>query len=257
MFAHAMKKIVFALLVAVITATGNQTSTSAADQTEPVKIVLAGDSTVTDRSGWGVGFAKSLTDDAVCVNRAMGGRSSKSFRDEGRWKQVLEDKPDFILIQFGHNDMPGKGPARETDPRTTYRENLARYVDEARENGAQPIIVTSISRRLWNEEQTKIESILGGYVEGAKAVAADKKVPLIDLHTISIQIYETLGPEGCEKMRPKSSGGTIDRTHFNSAGSQLFGPIVARELVKVMPNLKPVFTDDLPTNEEAIERFQQ
>jgi lysophospholipase L1-like esterase len=52
-----------------------------------------------------------------------------------------------MLIQFGHNDMPGKGPERETDPKTTYRENLSRFVDEARAAGAQPILVTSIPRR--------------------------------------------------------------------------------------------------------------
>src|SRR5688572_9920041 len=78
------------------------------------RVVLAGDSTVTDAAGWGAAFAKRLAPDAECVNLAGGGQSSKSFRDAGRWQKALEAKPAFILIQFGHNDMPGKGPHRET-----------------------------------------------------------------------------------------------------------------------------------------------
>ncbi|MFT3785555.1 MAG: GDSL-type esterase/lipase family protein [Tepidisphaeraceae bacterium] len=116
--------------------------------TKPVRLTIAlvGDSTVTDHAGWGPGFASSLADDVRCVNFSASGRSSKSFRDEGKWKPVLELKPDYVLIQFGHNDQPGKGPERETDPKTTFRENMARYVDEARDAGIKPIIVTSIAR---------------------------------------------------------------------------------------------------------------
>src|SRR5262245_60447057 len=110
-----------------------------------VRIVLAGDSTVTDGSGWGLGFGKALNDNVDLLNLSRGGRSSKSFRDEGSWQKVLDAKPNYVLIQFGHNDMPGKGPERETDAKTTFRENLARYVDEARAIGATPILVTSLS----------------------------------------------------------------------------------------------------------------
>ena len=228
-----------------------------AEESAPAKkIVLAGDSTVTDHAGWGVGFAKSLSEKATCVNLAKGGRSSKSFRDEGLWKQVLAEKPDYVLIQFGHNDMPGKGPARETDPETTFRENLARYVDDAREIGAQPVLITSISRRLWDSEGKHIQSILGGYAEGARAVARQKNVPLIDLHPISIRVYEQLGPKACEKMRPPSSNGKIDRTHFNAAGSTLFGALVARQLAEVVPETKPLTRSDLPDAEQSIERFR-
>src|SRR3979411_1426386 len=78
---------------------------------------------------------------------AKNGRSSKSFRDEGLWAPALAAKPNYILIQFGHNDVAGKGPDRETDPATTYRENISRYVDEARGAGAEPVLVTSIVRR--------------------------------------------------------------------------------------------------------------
>src|SRR5262249_40470933 len=98
----------------------------------PIKIVLIGDSTVNDGGGWGPGLKKVLKEQATCVNLAQNGRSSKSFLNEGWWKKTLAEKPDYVLIQFGHNDQPGKGPERETEPNTTYKEFLARYIDESR-----------------------------------------------------------------------------------------------------------------------------
>lgn len=122
-----------------------------------MKVVLAGDSTVTDDAGWGVGFATRLVPGTACVNLAQGGRSSKSFRDEGWWDRVLETRGDVVLIQFGHNDQPGKGPERETDPETTYRANLAGYVVEARGAGMTPVIVTSLTRR-WFDTDGRLHS---------------------------------------------------------------------------------------------------
>jgi len=216
----------------------------AADADGKLKIVLAGDSTVTDQAGWGLGFAQTLTDDVTCVNLSAGGRSSKSFRDEGRWKKVLDERPAVILIQFGHNDQPGKGPERETDPNTTYRQNLARYVDEARGIGAKPVIVTSLSRRLWAPDGVHINSILTGYVEAAKAVAREKDVPMIDLHTRSIGVYEALGPEGCKRISPRTNEGSVDLTHLNSVGGKLFGALIANELKRVLPEVEKIIRDN-------------
>src|SRR5438105_6577179 len=98
----------------------------------PIKIVLVGDSTVDDQGGWGPGFRVAFGPEVQVINLALNGRSSKSFRDEGAWAPAIAAKPDYILIQFGHNDVPGKGPDRETDPKTTYHDNMARYIDEAR-----------------------------------------------------------------------------------------------------------------------------
>src|SRR5258708_13500372 len=112
----------------------------------PVKVVLVGDSTVNDEGGWGPGFRASLGPEVQVTNLARNGRSSKSFRDEGLWKPALDAKPDYILIQFGHNDVPGKGPERETDPKTTYRQNMVRYIEEARAVGPTPLLCTSLVR---------------------------------------------------------------------------------------------------------------
>ena len=114
---------------------------------KPPHIVLVGDSTVTDFEGWGLGFRQFVAEGAMISNAAQNGRSSKSYRDEGLWAKALALKGDYYLIQFGHNDEPGKGLARETDAATTYAQNMARYVDDVRAIGAIPILVTSLVRR--------------------------------------------------------------------------------------------------------------
>src|SRR3954468_9270364 len=81
-----------------------------------IHIVLVGDSTVTDNAGWGKGFSKAMKEDVEVINLSKGGRSSKSAIAEGMLKKAIELKPDYILIQFGHNDQPGHGADRETDP---------------------------------------------------------------------------------------------------------------------------------------------
>jgi lysophospholipase L1-like esterase len=205
----------------------------------PVKIVLIGDSTVNDGSGWGAGFQQYLTGNIVCINLAANGRSSKSYLAEGRWQKALAVKGDYYLIQFGHNDEPGKGPDRETDPDTTYRENMARYVDEARAIGARPILVTSLTRRNFDPAGTgKLLPSLVRYVAAVKKLAAEKNVPLVDLHARSIELCEKLGPEQTAKFNPVVNG-RADTTHLNPAGSVAIAGLVVQELRTSVPELAP------------------
>jgi pectinesterase len=202
------------------------TKLAAVAASDKSRIVLAGDSTVTNESGWGTGFAERMGGSADVINLAKGGRSSKSYRDEGWWKQVLEAKPDYVLIQFGHNDQPGKGPERETDPKTTFRENLSRYVREARAAGAKPILITSLERRKFDAAGEKIIPSLSAYADATRKVAADENVPLIDLHASSIALYEKLKPAGCERISPRKDG-AVDSTHLNAEGGKMIGALVA------------------------------
>lgn len=205
-------------------------------------IILVGDSTVTDSSGWGLGFKRFLNDNATCINSAANGRSSKSFINEGRWKKALALKADYYLIQFGHSDEPGKGPERETDPATTYRQFMARYVDDARAIGVKPILVTSLVRRQWDKSDNgKIKSSLVPYVEAIKKLAAEKNVPLIDLHARSKELCESLGKQKCIEFSPLKNTNDVDNTHLIEKGSTLFGQLVVEELVKVAPELKVCF----------------
>lgn len=206
----------------------------AADATK-TRIVLAGDSTVTDAAGWGAAFAKRLKPDAECINLAAGGQSSKSFRDSGRWQKVLDARPTYVLIQFGHNDMPGKGPNRETDPETTYRENLIRFVKEARAIGAQPILITSMARRIFDDD--KLRGELRPYADAAKKVAADEKVPLVDLFARSVELLQNLGPTAADEFNPPGKNGATDHTHLNAKGAEVMSGLVADELRRVAPEL--------------------
>src|SRR5688572_15203963 len=152
------------LLFAVVLLLSSAPGAYAADPAPKLRIVLAGDSTVTDGAGWGLGFRDTLSDSAEVVNLARGGRSSKSFIAEGSWKKALDLKPQYLLIQFGHNDEPGHGPDRETDPTTTYRQYITRYLDDAIAAGIKPVLVTPLSRRQWGADG-KIYSTLQPYAE--------------------------------------------------------------------------------------------
>ncbi len=163
-----------------------------------LRIALAGDSTVTDGAGWGLGFARCWKESAEVLNFSQGGRSSKSFRDEGHWQKMLEAKPSVVLIQFGHNDQPGKGPERETDPQTTYRANMLRYVQDVRAIGATPVLVTSLARRHFVDE-TEIKPTLAEYVRAAIDLAREENVLLIDLDERSTEVCRSLGRAASER----------------------------------------------------------
>jgi lysophospholipase L1-like esterase len=207
----------------------------------PVKIVLAGDSTVNNGGGWGAGFCALLTPNVTCVNLARNGRSSKSYYDEGAWNGVLAEHADFILIQFGHNDMPGKGPARETDPETSYAANMRRYIREARAAGAQPVIVSSLSRR--NYKDGLLVEDLTAYAHAAKRVASEESVPAIDLNAESTRLLRTMTQAQADQFNavghPDATGVKDDRTHLNAHGAEFFGRMVADDLAKIYPELGP------------------
>jgi len=208
-----------------------------------LRVVLVGDSTVAEKSGWGPAFARHLASDAECIDTASGGQSSKSFLDNGRWQKALALKPDWVLIQFGHNDEPGKGPNRETDPETTYRANMTRYVDEARAAGAKPVLITSMTRR--NFRDGHIVSTLTPYVEVVKRLAAEKQVPLVDLHARSIAFLEKMGPEAAAVMDPPGvKPGTGDHTHLNERGAEMIAALIVEDLRTAAPDLAAHFTAD-------------
>jgi lysophospholipase L1-like esterase len=210
-------------------------ATSATFAASPVRIVLVGDSTVNDQGGWGPGFRSVFAPEVEIVNLAKNGRSSKSFRAEGLWKPALDPKPSYVLIQFGHNDGPGKGADRETDPKTTFRDNMSRYIDEVRAAGAQPVLVTSIVRRNFGEDGKIKQDSLLPYVEAVRALAAEMKVPLIDLYALTLAHAERLGPDGCADIDARDAEGKRDHTHLGPRGRQEIGVMAAQEFIKLFP----------------------
>jgi pectinesterase len=226
----------------------------ASQSTSPAKIriVLVGDSTVTRRSGWGYGFELLLDDGVECVNEASGGRSSRSFIDEGKWQAALARRGDYYLIQFGHNDEPGKGPERETDPGTSYRRYMARYVDDARAIGARPILVTSLARRIFVGR--RVESRLTPYAEAVLRLAAEKQVPVIDLHAGSLAMIQRMGEDAWAELSPRDAKGQVDRTHLNARGSVLVARLVASELRRQVPEFAPHIRTEPLAGPPALQR---
>lgn len=214
------------LLVTFISAHGAM----AADR--PITIVLIGDSTVTDNAGWGKAFADRFKKNVKVLNYAVGGRSSKSWYDEKRLPKALKAKPDYVLIQFGHNGQPGKGPKRETNPATTYRDYLKLYVSEFRKIGAKPIIVSSVTRRNF-DKNGKAKSTLTPWAEAAKAVARDLRAPFVNLHTASIEYHNKIGQEVSMTFNPKEG----DTTHFNKKGAEAISDLITKEIKTASPDL--------------------
>jgi len=207
-----------------------------------------GDSTVAEGGGWGPGFCAVVTKNVTCINDARNGRSSKSYYNEGLWKKALADKGDYYLIQFGHNDMPGKGPDRETDPNTTFAANIRRYIAETRANGAVPVIVTSLSRRTYKDG--KVVEDLKAYATAARQVALEENVTVVDLNAISTGMLNKMTQEDADRFdatahpdaRAENSGKAapaLDRTHLNAYGQKVFGRLVADNLIRTQVELGP------------------
>lgn len=236
-----MERFMLTLAAAVLLlATMASAQTPTTQPSHKTRIVLVGDSTVTDHAGWGAGFARLAGPDVEVINTAVGGRSSKSFRDEGKWDKAVALKGDYMLIQFGHNDQPGKGPERETDPNTTYKDNMKRYVTEAKAAGFKPIIVTSLVRRKFGPDG-KFKSDLIPYVTAAKAAAEETHTPILDLHALSLARCDELGKEKCEALSPLDKEGKVDTTHLKDNFGDIIGELVVQGLKEVAPELKDSF----------------
>jgi len=220
------------------------------DKVQPDKtqrIVLAGDSMMNHSSGWGSGFCDTLAGQIECFNMSKNGRSSKSYRNEGWWDRALALKPTWILISFGGNDVPGKGPERETDPATTYYAIMKQYVLDARAAGSTPILVTSLPGRIYVDG--KFTDAYAPYAQAARKVAKDTNALLMDLNADATALLVTLTQQQADAFdRPTGiPGGELDRHHLNSDGNTLFGRMAAREFVKALPAMaKKVTLPDSP-----------
>jgi lysophospholipase L1-like esterase len=213
----------------------------------PVKIVLVGDSTVATEGGWGPGFCADLAKNVTCVDLALNGRSSKSFRDEGAWKKALAEHGDYYLIQFGHNDQK-PDPSRHTDAETTFVAQLKQYVADVRAIGGVPVIVTSLSRRTFVDG--KVKEDLKDYAAAARRAAAEEDITCIDLNTLSTRLLNTMTQAQADEFdatahadaKAENAGNptpALDRTHLNAKGKAVFGRMVADTLVRTQVELGP------------------
>ena len=244
---------------------------------EPYKIILVGDSTMAPHSGWGGAFcAHHVKSSVACLNAGRGGRSTRSYRQEGSWDIALAEakvpgyRGTWVLIQFAHNDQSSKSE-RWTDETTEFPANLRRFVEEVRAAGATPVLVTPLTRREFREG--KLHNTLASWSDQIRGVAKAMDVPLVDLNALSAAQAQEMGAETATKLaqvpptpeelaaaragttlraRPappppppiEGDGArgqvtqTFDYTHLGDVGAEVTAKLVAQALARAAPGLR-------------------
>jgi lysophospholipase L1-like esterase len=216
-------------------------------------IFIVGDSTARNGAdlGWGDHFAHYFDTTKVNIaNRAIAGRSARSYMNEGAWDKVTAElKPgDYVLLQWGHNDGggpltpdfkargEGKGVGEEsvdipiakpftvgplagktTETVHTYGWYNRKYIADARAKGAIPMLLTVTVRNIWPvgaDGKPHIERDMG-YRDFDMQIAAAEKVPLIDMATVAADKFEMLGVPTVALLFP------IDHTHTSPVGAEM------------------------------------
>ncbi len=249
----------------------------AAATATPQRIVIIGDSTVCDyaaskypQTGWGQELVHYFkTGSVTVINQAIGGRSTRSFIEGGRWTTTLAtlQKGDILMVQFGHNDRDYSKAERYTDT-ADYKKYLAQYANEARAKGAHPIFVTPMNMNTWTG--TAVREV---FTEGANNyraamihAAADLKVPMLDLEKKSKLLMDTLGQAYMAKFHflgldageyANFPDGSSDGTHFQELGALENARMVTEEIARqpndsilklLAPLLAPLYKVTVKTN---------
>ena len=221
-------------------------------------IFIAGDSTAARgtgeaQQGWAMPFADCFDPTKVnVVNRARGGRSSRTFITEGLWDHLLADMKhgDIVLIQFGHNDagaindaarargsLPGLGEeTQEIDNLLTKKHEVVhtfgwymrKMVADARAGGATPIVLSLTVRNVWKDG--KVERGSGRYSHWAAEIAKAAGVPFIDVTDLVADKFDVMGEAEVKALYPR------DHTHFNAVGADLHAAMVVSGLKGLRPN---------------------
>ncbi|HEY4382152.1 MAG TPA: GDSL-type esterase/lipase family protein [Acidobacteriaceae bacterium] len=202
------------------------------------RVVLSGDSTVNHTTGWGTAFCERLASDVECFNSSRNGRSAKSYREQGLWNRALAVHPDYILIQFGANDGPGKGPLLETIPETTFSDFMRDDIREARAAGAIPVLVTPLPQRSYKDG--KHVRTLEDYAAAMRKVGKETNTVVLDLNGEANNALDAMTEDQAHEFNysldPAKPG--RDTTHLNWKGDAYFGAMVAREFAAAFPAMK-------------------
>ncbi|MBL4826202.1 MAG: rhamnogalacturonan acetylesterase [Spongiibacteraceae bacterium] len=227
-------------------------STSVVAANSDCHILLAGDSTMQKVNpaknpdfGWGQVLPLIAKKNTVINNHAKGGRSTRTFIEEGRWKNLLNEikQDSWVFIQFGHNDASYKKKERYTAP-VDFQLNLEKFVKDVRTQGGKPLLITPVMRR-WFDDAGKLRDAHGIYPSLVRQVASGKNVPLIDLFESSSSLLVDLGVKkslpifshvkaGAHSCCPE---GREDNTHFSQLGAKRVSALVVEEIKhkKIMP----------------------
>lgn len=234
-----MRYIKFLLIVLIVFTSCNER--------EGYTIYLAGDSTMAEKkpekypeTGWGMEFPTFFKENVTIANHAKNGRSTRSFIQEGRWDSILQllRPDDYVFIQFGHNDQSKQKVERYTSPDDYYK-NLCRFVDDVRAKNANPVLLTPVMRRRFNEAG-EFYDVHGEYPGLVRKAALDKKVPLLDMHKASEELIVGLGQEASKSLFLIADSGVWenypdgidDNTHFNQKGAKEMAALAVEEIKK-------------------------
>lgn len=187
------------------------------------------------------------TDSVEVIDKAYGGRSTRTFFQEGRWRQVYGQlqSGDYVIMQFGHNDSSEKHPERYVNIQG-YKEFLRLFVSQTRQKGGNPVILTPVARNYpWKDG--RLENVHGDYWKAPAEVAAEMNVPCIDLNRLSMEFFTEKGqdfttnhyfmnlPAHIYEAYPE---GQKDNTHFQPEGAKAVASLVYHELKKILSNQK-------------------
>lgn len=236
------------------------------------KVYLIGDSTVCNykdsqypMTGWGMVLKYFFNNDIQIVNHAIGGRSSRSFREQGRWKAVLNvlAPGDFVFIQFGHNDRDTK-PERYTSV-PDYKMRLDSFITEARAKGAIPVLVSPMVMNAWkNGTMRNIFTENGNDYRGAMAeVAKSRNCPFVDLNMLSFNYFKQFNSDYLARFYYNNyvageyanyPQGSTDNTHFQEMGAITLCSFIADALKQIDdPYTKALVNYMKPTYQLSVE----
>jgi lysophospholipase L1-like esterase len=209
-----------------------------------ITIWLIGDSTMSIKdvktypeTGWGMPFVNFWDSTVTVDNRAMNGRSTRTFIEEKRWEPVVRDmqEGDYVFIQFGHNDeVPTK---ISYVPEADFKINLIKYINDTRSKKANPVLLTPVARRKF-DSAGHIQETHAVYAQIVRDVAKENNVPLIDLSEKAKDLYKQLGPDASKYLfnylvpgeHPNYPEGKQDDTHFNELGARKIAELVLTEI---------------------------
>lgn len=173
-------------------------------------------------------------------NRAIGGRSSRSFIDEGKLKEIepVLSSGDYMLVQFGHNDATVQRPERYV-PAKDFHVYIQQYIDLCREKSVQCILVTPVARR--NCDDTDVFKIsFDEYRQIMLQLGEKKNIPVLDLGKVSAEYLNTLGNKKSKELYLHTkkgqyegayADGVEDNTHLSIKGARIYSGMVA-QLIK-------------------------
>ena len=227
-------------------------------------VFLAGNSTVVDQAeepwaAWGQMIPVFFQPAKVAIaNYAESGETLKAFAGEKRLAKVwsMARPGDYLFIEFAHNDQ--KAGSSHLDPFTTYKEELSLYIGEARSRGLIPVLVTSMHRRNFDADGHVVNT-LGDYPAAMRQTAKELNVAVIDLNSMSKQLYEAWGPERSvhafvhypAHTFPGQEQELKDDTHFNSYGAYELAKCIVKGIRDSIPGLAKYLSAGLPAFDPA------